>query len=450
QRPPRRSARDPRARRGAARAGAARRLPQPTAHAALRRATSARRPRPRPRPEPARAPPRRALRRPRHAGPPRAARVATPLPRANPGDHPPRHPRPGGGARALRARRVAAWRPGRTSGEARRPLREPRQRLRRVLPGRRQGPHGQRPSGPRRAPGWFRRRVLGAGPRGARTRPGGRRRGGGLRAPPRRPARAPRRGPEPRPRRSRRTSGPRRWTRQGVGAAAGWRSHLRADAAPRARGARHRPRRRGCRAAAPRQGRPAPRLRDLKAMSTSLQGTAPRRRRVSPSFVLPLVLLAARAHAQEPPTYAPSTTQEPPHPSADLTAAPGDDVTERPFVAEPDTAADDGEEARPSAPAPAHPPTARPEPAKFAPAKSASSSSASAHSAPLPAPPPTTDARALPPGVQAEEAPAPRPLFPVQAVPPDPGPPVGIAAEAGRGISFRRQDGTFAIGLRAR
>lgn len=185
-------------------------------------------------------------------------------------------------------------------------------------------------------------------------------------------------------------------------------------------------------------------------MSTSLQGTAPRRRRVSPSFVLPLVLLAARAHAQEPPTYAPSTTQEPPHPSADLTAAPGDDVTERPFVAEPDTAADDGEEARPSAPAPAHPPTARPEPAKFAPAKSASSSSASAHSAPLPAPPPTTDARALPPGVQAEEAPAPRPLFPVQAVPPDPGPPVEIAAEAGRGISFRRQDGTFAIGLRAR
>lgn len=64
--------------------------------------------------------------------------------------------------------------------------------------------------------------------------------------------------------------------------------------------------------------------------------------------------------------------------------------------------------------------------------------------------PPATDARALPEGPQAEEAPEPRPLSPVEAIPSDPTEFVLVSAEAGRGVTFHRQDDEFALGLRAR
>lgn len=61
-----------------------------------------------------------------------------------------------------------------------------------------------------------------------------------------------------------------------------------------------------------------------------------------------------------------------------------------------------------------------------------------------------TDPLLLEPGPQSAATPDPRPLAPVQAIPPDPGQPVIVSAEAGRGVVFRREDDTFAIGFRAR
>jgi hypothetical protein len=61
-----------------------------------------------------------------------------------------------------------------------------------------------------------------------------------------------------------------------------------------------------------------------------------------------------------------------------------------------------------------------------------------------------TDPAVLEPGPQAVLAPEPRPLPPVQAIPPDPTAHVIVSAEAGRGVMFRREDDAFAIGFRAR